>query len=123
MLRKLACATVLLFLCIGITLGEEIRAIILKVDGNNVTFVANKGKGQKGPEQTLPVAENVKVSKGKFNQETKKVDAGEPLDGGLKNEAFSSEKLEKGVRATVVTDDENKKITEIRLMPARKKKN
>ncbi len=122
MVRKLVGAAILLVLCVGVTLADEIRAIIIKVDGDNVTFAESKGKGEKGPEKTLPVAENVKVVKGKFNQETKKLEAGDPIDDGLKNKVFS--KIgEKGLRATIITDDDNKKITEIRVAGERKKKN
>jgi hypothetical protein len=122
MLRKLLCATILLLSCIGVTFADEIRAIILKVEGNEVTFAQSKGKGERGEPKKLPVADNVKVVHGKFNRETKKMEAGEAIESGLKNEIFSSEKIgEKGMRATVVTDDENKKITEIRVAPARRK--
>ncbi len=121
MLRKLVGSAILLVLCVGITLADEIRAIILKVEGDKVTFAEAKGKGEKGPEKTLPVVENVKVVKGKFNKETKKLEAGDTVDDGLKNKIFSSIG-EKGMRATVVTDDNNEKITEIRVAPERKKK-
>jgi hypothetical protein len=121
MVRKLVGAAVLLVVCVGLTMAEEIRAIIIKVDGNNVTFAENKGKGQKGEERTMPAADNVKVVKGRFNQETKKLEAGDTIDEGLKNPMFSSIG-EKGLRATVVTDDDNKKIVEIRIAPERKKK-
>ncbi len=119
MLRKLIGAAILLVLCVGITLADEIRAIIIKVDGDNVTFAESKGK-EKGPEKTLPVAENVKVVKGKFNKDTKKLEAGDAIDDGLKNKMFS--KIgEKGIRATIITDDDNKKITEIRVAGEKKK--
>src|SRR5262249_24054345 len=99
----------------------EIRAIITKVDGGKVTFAENKGKGEKGPEKTLPVAEGVKVMKDKFNKDTKKLEAGDALEGGLKNEMFS--KIgEKGVGARIITDADNKKITEIRVGGGGKKK-
>src|SRR6516164_275531 len=104
MVRKLVGAAVLLVLCVGITLAGEIRAIIIKVEGDNVTFSENKGKGEKGPEQTLPVAENVKVVKGKFNKDTKKLEAGDPIEEGLKNKMFSNIG-EKGLRGVIVTDD------------------
>lgn len=121
MLRKVISAMVMLVLCMGITMADEIRAIITKVDGDKITFAENKGKGEKGAEKTLPVADGVKVLKGKFNQDTKKLEAGDALEGGLKNELFS--KIgEKGVQATVVTDGDNKKITEIRVGGGRKKK-
>ena len=114
MLRKLVGAAVLLVLCIGVTLADEIRAVIIKVDGDKVTFAEAKGKGEKGPEQTLPVADNVKIVKGKFNKDTKKVEAGDTIEDGLKNKMFTSIG-EKGVRGLIVTDSDNKKITEIRV--------
>ncbi len=119
-MRKFVGVVVVLALFCGIALAEEIRAIITKVEGDKVTFAVSKGKGEKGDEKTMPVADNVKVVKGKFNQETKKVEAGEALEGGLKNERFS--KIgEKGVGATIVTDADNKKITEIRVFGGRGK--
>jgi hypothetical protein len=121
MVRKLVGAAVLLVVCVGLTMAEEIRAIILKVDGDKVTFAEAKKKGERGPEQTLPIADNVKVVKGRFNRETKKMEAGEPVSEGLKNPMFSNIS-EKGLRATVVTDEASKKITEILIAPERKKK-
>jgi|SRR5438270_13313925 len=122
MVRKLVCAMILLVFCVGVTLADEIRAIIIKVDGNKVTFAESKGKGERGEEKTLPVASEVKVVKGKFNRDTKKLEAGDAIDQGLKNEMFSRIG-EKGMRATIVTDDDNKKITEIRVGGGGKKKN
>src|SRR5438445_13734198 len=121
MVRKLVCAMILLVFCVGVTLADEIRAIIIKVDGNKVTFAESKG-GERGEEKTLPVASEVKVVKGKFNRDTKKLEAGDAIDQGLKNEMFSRIG-EKGMRATIVTDDDNKKITEIRVGGGGKKKN
>ncbi len=112
-MRKLLGVMLVLALFCGIAFAEEISAIILKVEGDKVTFAEAKGK-EKGPEKTLPVADNVKVVKGKFNKDTKKFEAGEALEGGLKNERLS--KIgEKGVRGLIVTDADNKKITEIRV--------
>src|SRR5262245_20327594 len=111
-MRKIVAAAVVVLLCVGITMAEEIRAIITKVDGDKVTFAENKGKGEKGPEKVMTVADNVKVLKGKFNKDTKKLEAGDALENGLKNEAFT--KIgEKGVQATITTDGDNKKITQI----------
>jgi len=121
MVRKLVGAAVLLVVCVGLTMADEIRAIILKVDGDNVTFAESKGKGEKGPEQTLPVADKVKVVKLKINRETKKVEAGELIDRGLKNSMFSNIS-EKGLRGVIITDESNKKITEIRIGGGGKKK-
>jgi hypothetical protein len=52
MVRKLVGAAVLLVVCVGLTMADEIRAIILKVDGDKVTFAEAKKKGERGPEQT-----------------------------------------------------------------------
>jgi hypothetical protein len=114
MLRKLLGAGILVILCFGVAFADEIRAVIIKVDGNKVTFTEAKGKGQKGPERTMPVADNVKIVKGRFNKDTKKIEAGEAIEGGLKNKLFT-DIGEKGVRGSIVTDDDNKKITEIRV--------
>src|SRR5262249_5427641 len=114
MFRSFAGALLVLVFGVGLAVAAEIQAIITKVDGNKVTFAESKGKGQKGAEQTLPVADNVKILKATFNKDTKKLEPGEALQGGLKNEAFSNIS-DKGVRATIVTDADNKKITEIRV--------
>jgi hypothetical protein len=107
-----------LVLCVGFTVAEEIRAIITKVSGDKVTFAENKGKGERGAEKTMSTKANVKVVKGKFNQDTKKLEPGDPLEGGLKNKMFS-EIGEKGLQATVVT--EGNTITEIRVGGGKKK--
>jgi hypothetical protein len=49
MLRRITGAVIVLVFCVGITLADEIRAIIIKVDGDKVTFAESKGKGEKGP--------------------------------------------------------------------------
>jgi hypothetical protein len=127
MLRKVISAFVVLVLCVGFTLADEIRAVITKVDGDKVTFAevkgggrgkGGKGKGgtiEKGPEKTLPVTSTVKVVKGKFDKETKKWEAGEAIEKGLKSDTFTKIDAEKGVPATIITDADNKNITEIRV--------
>ena len=54
----------------------------------------------------------LKVVKGKYNKDTKTVEAGDPIDGGLKADVFTKAS-DKGVQATIVTEGE--KITEIRV--------
>jgi hypothetical protein len=122
MLRKVACAAVILVLSVGVVFAEEINAVITKVEGNKVTFAPVEGKGKdakRGDEKTMTVAKGVKVVKGKFNKETKTVEAGDEIEDGLKNKMFS-EISEKGRRAMIVTDDG--KIKEIRIMGGRGKK-
>jgi hypothetical protein len=120
MLRKVVGAAFVLVLCVGFSLADEIRAIITKVEGNKVTFSEIKNK-EKGEPKTLPVADKVKVVKGKFDKETKKIEAGDTIDEGLKNKMFT-EIGEKGVGALIVTDSGNKHITEIRVLKGKKQK-
>jgi hypothetical protein len=119
MLRKVIAASLVLVLSVGVVLAEQIRGVITKVEGNKITFVERKGKGQKGEEQTLTAAKDVKVVQGKFNRETKMVEAGDPLEGGLKHKMFTN--IEKGVFAEIITND-GKKITEIRVFQRKGKK-
>jgi hypothetical protein len=120
MLRKVIGAALVLVLSAGFVFAEEIRAVITKVEGNKVTFAPRKGK-EKGDEQTLPVAKDVKVVMGKFNKETKKVEVGDAVEEGLKNKMFTTIG-EKGIGAVIVTDSDNKKITEIRVFKGKGKK-
>jgi hypothetical protein len=121
MLRKCVSAAFILVVCVSFTLADEIRAVITKVDGNKVTFAEvkgggrGKGKVEKGEPKTLPVTASVKVVKSKFDPDTKKTVAGDPIENGLKNEMFSKIDAEKGLQATIVTDSDNKNITEIRV--------
>ena len=120
MFRRLVCAIFVVAIGVGVTLAAEINAVITKVDGDKVTFAERKGKDEKGPSQTLPVTDNVKVVKGKKNKDTKKVEAGDAIEGGLKNKLFSTIS-DKGIGATIVTDGDGKKITEIRVTGGGKK--
>jgi hypothetical protein len=121
MLRRLISAVLALAVFAGVLLADEIRAIITKVDGDKVTFSEAKGKGERGPEMTLPVAPDAKIVKGKFNPDTKKVEAGDKIEGGLKNKIFT-DIGEKGLRARIVTDGDNKAIKEIIVGRGGKKK-
>lgn len=117
MLRKIVCAGVLLALSVGVVFADQFGALITKVEGDKVTFYPFKGKGKdakKGEEKTMKVAKDLKVVKGKFNKETKKFEAGAEIEGGLKHKMFE-EIPEKGIFASVTTDDDNKSIKEIRV--------
>jgi hypothetical protein len=124
MLRKVIGAALVLVLSAGFVFAEEIRAVITKVEGGKVTFAPLEGKGKdakKGDEKTMPVAKDLKVVGMKRNPDTKKFEPGDAIEGGLKHKMFT-EISEKGVFGTIVTDADNKKITEIRVIQ-RKKKN
>ncbi len=118
MLRKVIGAVVVLVLFVGVTFAEQIRAIITKVDSDKVTFAPLEGKGKKatkGPEKTLPVANDVKVVRMKRNKETKKLEVGKDVKNGLQNKMFSNIP-EKGIQAILITDAGNKKVTEIQVL-------
>jgi hypothetical protein len=119
MLRKVLAASLVLVLSVGVVFAEEFRAVITKVEGNKVSFFKVEGKGKEakktGDEITLPVVKAVKVLRMK-----KKGEDPEELEDGLKNKMFS-EISEKGRGALIVTDDDGKKIKEIRVFGGKKK--
>ncbi len=124
MLRKVVSVVVIVFLSVGVVFADEFGALITKVDGNKVTFYPFEGKGKdakKGEEKTMKAAKDVKIVKAKFNKETKTVEAGDEIEGGLKHKMFS-EIPEKGYFARITTDDDNKRIKEIRVFSFKKKK-
>src|SRR5688572_28541331 len=115
LMRKLAAVAACMVLCVGFVMAEEFTAVITKVDGDKVTFHKVKrgekkgDKGTKGEAETLPLAKDAKIVKGKFNKEDKKLEAGEAIESGLKNEMFSKGE----VNARITTDADNKTITQI----------
>ena len=116
---KLAGTVCALFAFVGLAMGDTFNAFITKVEDGKVTFKKITGFKDKKPEtgesMTLPAASNVKVFKGKgFDMETKKIIAGDALEGGIKSEMFKKAP-EKGPGrfATITTDADNKKITEV----------
>jgi hypothetical protein len=113
---------------LGIALADEFDAVITKVDQGKVSFTKmnldlKKKTIEKGEVATLPASADVKVVKAKFDEATKKSTAGDPIEGGLKNELFKIDAEKKSdvkpfggsLYATIITDKENKKITEIRV--------
>jgi hypothetical protein len=123
---KAVCASAALLAFVGVALSESYSGVITEIkDGkvtfNTVKFNKEEKKLEKGDSMTLPVAADVKVSKGTFDKETKKLKAGEALEGGLKNAMFDKI-TEKGIFANITTDSDNKKITEIIVGAFGKKK-
>jgi hypothetical protein len=96
-----------------IAMADEFTGTIKKIDGAKLTVAQKAKKGEVGKEVTLD-ATGAKVVKGAFNKDTKKVEAGDPLEGGLKNEA-----VKEGAVARFVTDGD--KCTEIRILAGKKK--
>ncbi len=78
-----------------LVVSAEFWGTIKKVDGNKLTVMKgySKKKGEKREDVTLIVAENVKVVKARFNKATKKIEAGDTIKNGLKNELFTYNEL------------------------------
>jgi hypothetical protein len=112
MLRKFVCAAVIVVIGMSVAMAEDIQAIISKVDGNKVTFKkAGKKGASDGDDMTYTVKADAKITKGVYNADTKKLDAGDAIADGLKSDTFT--KIgEKGLRAVITTDD-SKNITAI----------
>lgn len=114
MIRKIACALFILGLSFSLAVAEEFGATIKKVEDGKITFAKRDKDKKSGDEMTLPLADKVKVVHGKFNKETMKLEAGDEVKDGLKNDMFT--KIgEKGLFARVITDEDGKKVTEIRV--------
>jgi hypothetical protein len=108
-------AAVLVF--VGMALSETYSGRIMSVKDGKITFQKQKfNKEDKkmenvGDPVTFSVSDDVKVSKKSFDKETKKVNT-DALEGGLKNKVFA-DIPDKGIGATITTDKDDKKITEI----------
>jgi hypothetical protein len=106
-MKKCAFAAAVLLASFGIALGEEVTVSIVRVDRDLITF-HRLNKGKKGERERLPAAPGVIVAKMRFDKETKKIAAGDPIEGGLKNEIFS-----KQIPARITISDDNKTITRV----------
>jgi hypothetical protein len=98
-------------------LSEEFEATLTKIGDGQVSFT----RTEEVAEQTLPLAANVNVNKGRIDRNTEEVETGKIIPGGLKNELFAKVN-DKGVHVTIVTDRTNTKIAEILVMPAGKRR-
>jgi hypothetical protein len=101
----------------GLDLSEEFRALITSAGNGKISFKKSKEfiKGALGNEQTMSVAEDVRVIRGKADKNTSEVEPGEPLEDGLKNELFAGAG-EHPLRAIIVTDTANRKVAEIYIL-------
>jgi len=108
-MQKILAAAVILVVGVSVVTADEFFGAITKVDGNKLSITKMK-KGEKGEELTLTASDNVKVVKGKFNKEDKKIDAGDAIEGGLKSERFA-----KRAMGAIITNADNV-VIEIRLL-------
>src|SRR5436853_7543970 len=107
-MKNFACAAVAPLVIIGVVLAEDLTTVISKVEDGKVTFKKLKiNKEDKTvewvDEQTLPTTTGVNVVKGRFDKDAMKVVAGDPIDGGLKNEMFTEKSGFGGGRFATIT--------------------
>lgn len=113
MYRKVVGAVVVLAICVGVAMAEEISGRITKISDTKVTFEAkNKETKKYDPAKDYDLAKDVKVSQKKGKEKV-------AADGGLKNEALVNIGP-KGVAATI--NVEGNKVTEIILGGKKKAK-
>ena len=132
-MREFVAASLVLVFAVSVAEADEFVAFITKFEDGKMTV--KKSKGTEPPEEvTLNVADNVKIVRGKVNNATMKLEAGEAFEGGqdalAKQVKETAEKVKKwieegkkgfglGVFASIVTEGD--KVTEIRVTGGRKK--
>ena len=114
-MRKLIAVAVVFAIGLGIAMADEVRGVIKSVEGDKLVITKRAKKGEKGEEMTYVVPSTAKIVKGTFNKDTKKVEAGDALDGGLKNEMVKA-----GAFVTLTVDGD--KVSEVIVSAFGKKK-
>jgi hypothetical protein len=126
-MRKFVAASLVLVIAVSVAEADEFVAFITKFEDGKMTV--KKSKGTEPPEEvTLKVADNVKIVRGKVNNATMKIEAGEAYEGGkdalAKLVKETAERVKKyieegkkgfglGVFASIVTEGDT--VTEIRV--------
>ncbi len=118
-MRKFVCAAVVVVLTFSVAVGDEFFASLKKIDDKGVTFTKVK-KGEKGEDMTLPLTKDAKIIKGKIGKD-KAFTAGDPVEKDA-IKAMLEKAGEKGVFVQIVTDADNKNVTEVRVIGKKGKK-
>ena len=133
-MRKFVAASLVLVIAVAGAAADEFVGFITRFEGGKMSV--KKSKGTEPPEEvTLNVADNVKIVRGKVNNATMKIEAGEAFEGGkdalaklVKETAERDKKWTEegkkgfglGVFASIVTEGDT--VTEIRVTGGSKKK-
>lgn len=108
----------LLMLIVTQLRADEFFASIRKIeDGEIFLAKTNLGKGKRGKKgrsafESMPLAENVKVTAAKYKRKTQKFQVGISLAGGLKHDVFRNRSG--SVTARIVTADQQ--VVEINVI-------
>lgn len=122
MIRKLVCAVAVMVVAVGFVMADEFTATITKVDGNKITYQKfKKVKKGEAPEKIGDAVEisakDATVAKGTFNKDTKKVEKGDAIEGGVKGLAeLVTKSGEKGVPARITTSEDGGKGTASQIL-------
>lgn len=120
MLRKSACALVVMAVAAGAAAADEFFAEITRVDGNRLTYQKYE-KGQKvGDAVTAEIAPSTTVAEYQRGTGAKKVVAGKAIEGGLKNAMFPTAPGDKALTAVITTTEDPKAVKQILVVPRRK---
>jgi len=126
-MKKFVCAAVMTVVAVGVACADEFGAMIVKCDAdkNCIEYkkITGKGKDKKVDETATKgeLTKDCKILNAKIDPDAKKLVDGDPLEKGLKDDAF---KNEKGVFATITTADDGAdkgKVTKIRVFVFKKK--
>jgi hypothetical protein len=108
MLRRAVCAVVVLAFSVGLVMAAEIRGRITKISDDGKTITVGKYDRETKDitdAKEYTVSSTVKILKGKFNKEEKKLEStGDELKNGLGNDRFKN-LGKRGVSVTITTDD------------------
>jgi len=108
MFRKAVCAVAMMAISVGLVVAAEVRGVITKVsdDGKTITVGKfNRETKEVTDAKAYTVSSSVKVVKGKFNKEEKKLEATDvEIKGGLTGDTFKNIG-KRGIFATITTDD------------------
>jgi hypothetical protein len=115
---------VVLAFSVGLVMAAEIRGRITKIsdDGKTITVGKyNRDTKEVTDTKEYTVSSTVKIVKGKFNKEEKKLEAtAEEIKNGLSNERFKN--LGKGGVPVTITTDDSGTVTQIVVAGRGKKK-
>ncbi len=97
-------------------LSEEFEANITQINVDRVTFIKKSSEPK-----TLAIAKNLRVQEGRMDRKSGEVTQGVTLEKGLTDETFQNIPVG-GIKAMLLTDSKNEKITQIQVLRAGGKK-
>jgi hypothetical protein len=110
-MQRLIAVALLFVMTIGFAVAAEVKGKVKMVDGDKL--VVTVGKKGDTKDETYVIPASAKILQGKFNKDTKKFEAGDPVDGGLKS-------VKEGSFVTLEVDGD--KVSQVIVGGGKKKK-